>query len=107
MTEHLNRKQSASDRANDSVDCVPNGIHPWNLIGEKFEQIEDTGDADDPRVAEDFERLILRRESNPVKMDCETSRKNREVKINACESGKAERDAEEIKPFHDESICAN
>ena len=73
MTEHLNRKQRAADGANHGVDCVPDGIHPWNFIGEKFEQIENTGDADDPRIAEDFERLILRRESNPVKMDCEAS----------------------------------
>ena len=107
MTEHLNRKQSAADRANHGVDCVPDGIHPWNFIGEKFEQIENTGDADDPRVAEDFQRLILRREIDPVEVDCKPSGKNGQVKINACERGEAERDAEEIKPFHGESICAN
>ena len=66
----------------------------------KIQQIENTGDADDPRVAEDLERLILRRESDPVKMDCETSRKNREVKINTCERGETERDAEEVQSFH-------
>ena len=40
-------------------------------------------------------------------MDCKASRKNREVKINTGERSEAERDAEEIKPFHGESICAN
>ncbi len=47
-----------------------------------------------------FERLILRPKSDPVKMDCKASGKNGEVKINACERSEAERDAEEIKPFH-------
>ena len=62
MTEHLDRKQSATDRTNHSVNGVQM-IHPWNFVGEKFEQVENTGDADNPRVAEDFQRLILRPES--------------------------------------------
>src|SRR5207248_11682985 len=61
---------------------------------------ENTGDADDPWVAEDFERLILRRESDPVKMDCEGSGKNGQVKINARERRETERDAEEVQSFH-------
>ena len=96
MAEHLDGQQSAADRANHSVDGVPDRIHPRDFIGKKFEQIENASDADDPRVAEHFERLILRRESDPVKMDCKPSRKNGEVKINAGECCETERDAEEI-----------
>src|SRR4029434_8102531 len=99
-TEHLDRKQSAADRANHGVDCVPDRIDPRNLIGEEFEQIENTGDADDPWIAENFERLILRREIDPVKVDCEASGQNGEVKINTCERSETESDAEEVKPFH-------
>ena len=96
MTKHLNRKQSAADWANHGVNSVPDGIHPRDFIGEKFEHVENTGDADDPWVAEDFKRLILGRESDPVKMDCESGGKNREVKINTGKRSEAERDAEEI-----------
>ena len=40
-------------------------------------------------------------------MDCEASGKNSQVKVNAGERCQTERDGEEIKPFHGESICAN
>ena len=83
MTEDLNRKQRAADWANHGVDGVPDRIDPWNFIGEKFEQIENAGNANDPRIAQDFERLIPGRQSYPVKMDCKPSRKDGEVKINA------------------------
>ena len=35
-----------------------------------------------------------------MKVDCEASGENGEVKINACERGKAERDAEDVQSFH-------
>jgi len=107
MAEHLDRKQGATDWTNHSVDGVPDWIHPWNLIGEKFEEIENTSDADDPGIAEDFQWLILRPESDPVKMDCEASGKNGEVKINACKRGETQRDAEEIQSFHAQTSGAN
>ncbi len=100
MAQHLNREQSTADRANHCMYRVPDGIHPRNFIGKKFEEIENTGNADDPRVTEDFERLILRRESDPVEMNGEPSGKNREVKIDAGERSQAERDSEQIESFH-------
>ena len=100
MTQHLDCEQGAANRANDSVDRVPNRVHPWNFISEKFKQIENTGDADNPWVAKDFERLILRRQSDPVEMDCESSGKNGEVKINSSERSKTERDGEQVDSFH-------
>src|SRR5215831_2173012 len=102
MTQHLNRNQSAADRANHGVHRIPNRIHPWNFVGEKFEQIENTGYADDPWVAEDFERLILRRQRDAVEMDGESSGKNGEVKIDARQRSEAEGDGEEIDSFHRE-----
>ena len=102
MTEHLNRNQSAADRANHGVHRIPNGIDPWNFVGEKFEQIENTGDADDPWVAEDFERLILRRQRDPVEMDGEPSGKNSEVKIDARQRSETEGDGEKIDSFHEQ-----
>src|SRR5437762_3369553 len=100
MAQHLNREQSTADRANHGMHRVPDGIHPRNFIGEKFEEIENTGNADDPRVTEDFERLILRRESDPVEMNGEPRGKNGEVKIDARERSQAERDSEQIQSFH-------
>ena len=107
MTEHLNREQNAADRANHSVHRVPDGIHPWNFISKKLEEIENTGDGDYPRVREDFERLILWRESNPVKMDCESGDKNCQIKIDAGQRGETERDGEQVKLFHARNICVN
>lgn len=100
MTEHLNRQQSAADRANHGMHRVPDRIDPWNFVGEKFKGIEDAGDADNPRVAEDLERLILRRQSDPVKMDRKPSGKNGEIKIDTSKSREAEGHREEIQSFH-------
>ena len=55
MAQHLNCEQGAADRANNGVNSVPNRIYPWNFISEEFEEIENTSDRDDPRVAEDLE----------------------------------------------------
>jgi hypothetical protein len=104
MTQHLNREQSTADRANHGMHRVPDGIYPRNFVGKKFEEIENTGNADDPRIAEDFERLILRRESNPVEMNGEPSGKNSEVKVDASEGSQAQRDSEQIKSFHGANI---
>ena len=38
-------------------------------------------------------------------MDCEASGKNGQVKINACERGETERDAEEVQSFHEANMC--
>src|SRR5205814_10109988 len=97
MTEHLNCEQSAADRANHGVHRVPDGIHPWNLVREKFEKIENTGDADDPGIAQDFERLILRHQRDPVEMDRQPSGKDSEVKIDTGQRSETERDREEIE----------
>lgn len=104
MTEHLNRQQRAADWANDGVDRVPDRIEPWNLVCEEFKEIENAGDADNPRVAENFERLILRREGYPMKMNCKPGGKNGEVKIDASQSREAEGNREEIQSFHEGNI---
>src|SRR3989442_7770496 len=100
MTEHLNCEQSAADRANHGVHRVPDGIHPWNLVGEKFEKIENTGDADDPGIAQDFERLILLRQRDPVEMDSQPTCKDSEVKVNTGQRSETERNRDEIELFH-------
>ena len=102
MTEHLNSEHGPADRANHSVDCVPDRIHPRNFVREKFEEIENASDRDDPRVTEHFERLILRRQSDPVKMDCKSSNENREVKIDPGERSETEGDSEQVQLFHGE-----
>ena len=100
MTEHLDREQSAADRPDDGVNGVPGGIEPRDFVGEKFEEIKNAGDDDDPGLAENFERLEIRREDNPVLMDGETGDENGQVEIEAGETGEAERDAQQAKSFH-------
>ena len=107
VAKHLNRQQCAANWPNDGVNSVPDRIYPGNFVGKKLEEIENTGDADDPWVAEDFERLILRRESDPVEMNGEPAGENGEVKIDACERSQAERDGEQVKLFHVRNICVN
>ena len=100
MTEHLDREQSAADRPDDRVDGVPGGIEPRDFVGEKFEEIQKSGDDDDPGLAENFERLEIRREDDPMLVDGETGYENSQVKIEAGETGEAERDAQQAKSFH-------
>ena len=107
MAEHLDCKQRTTDRTNHGVNSVPDRIYPGNFVGKKLEEIENTGDGDYPRVPEDFERLILWRESDPVKMDCESGDKNCQIKIDAGQRGETERDGEQVKLFHARNICVN
>ena len=58
MAEHLNREQSAADRADHGVDGVPGGVDPRNFVREKFEEIKNAGDGNDHRITQHFERLI-------------------------------------------------
>ena len=107
MAKHLNRQQYTANWPNDGVNCVPDRIYPGNFISKKLEEIENTGDGDYPRVREDFERLILWRQSDPVKMDCESGDKNCQIKIDAGQRGETERDGEQVKLFHARNICVN
>ena len=107
VAKHLNRQQGTANWPNDGVNSVPDRIYPGNFVGKKLEEIENTGDGDYPRVPEDFERLILWRESDPVKMDCDSGDKNCQIKIDAGQRGETERDGEQVKLFHARNICVN
>ena len=60
---------------------VPGGVEPRNLVGEEFQKIENPSNSDYPEVPEDFERLILWCESDPVEMDGKPGNENREIKV--------------------------
>ena len=100
MTEHLNGEERAADRTNDGVNGVPGGVDPRNFIGEKLQEIEDARDRDDGRMAEHFERLILRRERDPMLVNRQTGDENGEVKIDPGEAGETERNPEKVELFH-------
>ena len=106
MAKHLNREQSAADRANHGVNGIPRGVDPWNFVGEEFEKIENAGDRNNRRVTQDIERLIGRRERDPVKMDGESGDENGEIQIDAGQASQAERDCKEVKLLHGENIGA-
>ena len=104
MAEDLNCKQSAANRADHRVNGIPCGIDPWNLVGEKFQEVENAGDRNNRRVAQHFEGLIGRRERNPMEMDGQSGDENGEIEIDASQCGKTESDREEVQFFHGESI---
>ena len=104
VAEHLNGDERAADRPNDRVDCVPGGIEPRYFVGEKFEEIKDAGNDDDPRLAENLERLITGRQRDPMKMDREAGDEDSQVKIDAGEAGQAESYRDRVKTIHGENM---
>ena len=102
MAEHLNREQGAADGPDDGVNGVPGRIHPRDFVREKFQKIENARDRDDPGMAEDFERMIVRRENDPVLVYRQAGDEDGEVKIDPGETGQAERHAQKVESFHAE-----
>jgi seryl-tRNA synthetase len=86
------------------VNGVPHRIDPRNFIREEFQEIQNAGSCNDPRITEDLERLVLRCKRDPVKVNREAGGKNRQVKIDSRERGKTETDRKKIKPFHEGTI---
>jgi hypothetical protein len=82
------------------MDGVPDRIDPRNFVGEKFEEIENACDSDNPGIPEHAERLVIGRERNPMEMDGETRHENGEIQIDACECSETERHGKKIEPFH-------
>src|SRR5712692_404061 len=82
------------------MDRIPSTVDPRDFIGEKLKEIEHARNRDDDRIPQHFERLIHRRERDPMEMNGEAGRENREVKINSRDASQAERHAEKIEFFH-------
>jgi len=104
MAEHLDCKQRTTDRPNHGVNSVPDRIDPRNLVGEEFQEIENARDGDDPRVTEDVEGLVLRRQRDPMKVNSQPGNEDRQVKIDPRKGGKTESDSKEVQSFHRKSI---
>lgn len=100
VPEYLNPKERAADWPNHSVNGVPDRIDPRNFVGEKFEEIENACDSDNPGIPEHAERLVIGRERNPMEVDGKTRHKNGEIQIDAGERGETERHSKKIEPFH-------
>src|SRR5206468_10463874 len=96
-------KQSDAYRPNESVHCVPGRVEPWNFIGEKLQEIENAGDCDDPRVPKDLERLILRRQCDPMEMNGQTGGEDGQVKVHSGKGRQSQCDAEQIQFRHGET----
>jgi len=97
MTEDLNGEERAPDWPDNGVNRVPGGIDPRDFVGKKLEGVKDAGDRDDPRFPDDGERLIARRERDPMKVNGQSGGENGELKVNACEAGEAQRDTQEVQ----------
>src|ERR1043166_1229258 len=102
VAEDLDRDERAAERPNDRVDRVPRGIEPGHFVREKFEEIQDAGDDDDPGLAENFERLVTGRERDPMKMNREACDEDGQVKVDAGEAGEAESYGDRVETIHAE-----
>src|SRR5882724_1711485 len=47
------RENSCGGRANESVEKIPDGVEVRNFVGEKFEDVESDGEAENDRMGED------------------------------------------------------
>src|SRR5204863_5979409 len=106
MTKHLDRQERAADLPNHGVNRVPGTVDPRDFIGQELEEIKDTSNGDDDRIAQHFERLIRRRQGDPVEMNGKAGGENGEVKINPGEASQTERDPEKINFLHAKIIGA-
>ena len=88
------------------MDRVPSTVDPRDFIGEKLQEIEHARNGDDDRITQYFERLIRRRERDPMEMNGEAGGENGEVKINSGEAGQAKGNAEKVEFFHAKIIGA-
>ena len=107
MAEHLDCKQRTANGTNHGVNSVPDRIDPWNLVGEEFQEIENACDGDDPRVTEDVEGMVLRRERDPMKVNSQPANEDRQVKIDPRKRGETERDGKQIQSLHGKNIGRN
>ena len=104
MAERLNGQECAADRANDGMDRVPHGIDPRDLVGKKFERIQNASDADDPWIAEDLEGLVLSGQGDPVEVNGQPGGQNRQVQIDPGQRSQAKRHRQQIQSFHAATI---
>ena len=100
IPKDANGEKRSADWSDNGVHRIPRGVDPGNFVGKKFEKIEDAGDDDDGRMPERFERLVLRRERDPMLVHGQAGDEDREVKIDSREGGEPERHPEEVELFH-------
>jgi hypothetical protein len=86
------------------MDGIPHGIHPRYFVGEEFQEIQNTGDGNNPRVAEDLKGLVLRRQRDPVKMNGESGNENSQIEIDTGKRGETERDSKQVQLLHEKNI---
>lgn len=96
FTENPGGEEGAAYRSNNRVHRVPRRIDPRNFIGKKLEDIKRSGDPENERMAEDRERLILRRQHDPVLMNRHPGNKDGEVKIYPRKASQAKGDPEQL-----------
>src|SRR5215831_12915375 len=78
-------------RADESVDCIPDGVKVGNLVSKKFDEIEAEGDAYDHRMSNDRERA---RKVNDAKTLKQAQRGDGGVEVEAGGEAGAEGESE-------------
>jgi hypothetical protein len=79
---YLNGKQRAANRTNDRVNGIPSeSIH--GILSAKIRGNKECQRRNNHRITKHFERLIGRRERDPMEMNRESGGENRQVKIDA------------------------
>ena len=100
LPQDANREQRSANRTNDRMDGIPSRVDPRDLVSEKLEEKKRPRDPKNNRLAQYSERLVGRAEHDPMLVDRQAAHKNREIKIETSEAGKAERDTKELQLIH-------
>jgi len=72
-------EQGAAQRPDEGMDGVPRAVDPSYLVGEEFSQRAGGGDADDPVIGEDIERLKLVGQGDPAIFHCDARGEDHEI----------------------------
>src|SRR5687767_6557878 len=102
MAQRLDGEERPTDWPDNGVNRVPGGIDPGDFVGNKFEDIENAGENDDPGLAENLERLVARGENDPLLVDGQAGDKDGEVKVDAREASEPQRHAQQVEFVHAE-----
>jgi hypothetical protein len=95
-------EQRSRGRTNRGMNHVPNAIDIRNFIGEKFNQVQRDGNAENPGMRQ---HLQLPRQMNHAEALKQTKRSNRSVKIQAGRESRAKRQAKSFDRIHDGSLA--
>ena len=90
-------KQRRSGRTNEGVDGIPDSVEVGNLVGEKFDEVESDGSAENDGMSDNGKR---RRQMNDTEALQKAERGDGGVEIEAGRKSGAQSEAERLQGVH-------